>query len=362
MQHEACQDSDVPIMKKYDIPATVFVSTGNIDSRYENWTDSILRAVFSNVRQMDSYTFETEYYSGKFSTGNWEEKHRFYQMVRKLFIVSSAEKRRQYEEQLLKWAGLEREGRQSRRIMTTRELQEASAQKGISIGAHTVTHCSLKHQELAEQQYEIRESKRFLEEITGRKVNLFAYPFGTKDDYSDDTIGLLKEAGFEKAVAAYPGVVSVNTSMYELNRFMVKNYDKADFGNYMEHVVFQDKYSACDNSYLSPKRQMHYIGALQEDQILNIENPLVIWGAGYWGRALYAELAMLGLENRIEAFGDNDDRKSGNIIENKPVLDFAAVKEMQKNNDCHILVKGRYAFEICKCLIQGKLQNIHLII
>jgi len=167
-------DDAVPIMKKYDIPATVFVSTGNIDSRYENWTDSILRAVFSNVRQMDSYTFETEYYSGKFSTGNWEEKHRFYQMVRKLFIVSSAEKRRQYEEQLLKWAGLEREGRQSRRIMTTRELQEASAQKGISIGAHTVTHCSLKHQELAEQQYEIRESKRFLEEITGRKVNLFA--------------------------------------------------------------------------------------------------------------------------------------------------------------------------------------------
>lgn len=82
--------------------------------------------------------------------------------------------------------------------MTTRELQEASAQKGISIGAHTVTHCSLKHQELAEQQYEIRESKRFLEEITGRKVNLFAYPFGTKDDYSDDTIGLLKRLDLRK--------------------------------------------------------------------------------------------------------------------------------------------------------------------
>ena len=58
----------VPIMEKYDIPATVFVSTGNIGTQYENWTDSILRAVFSDVKQRDSYTFETEYFRGQFST------------------------------------------------------------------------------------------------------------------------------------------------------------------------------------------------------------------------------------------------------------------------------------------------------
>lgn len=352
----------VPVMEKYGIPATIFVSTGNIDSQYENWTDSILRAVFSDTKQRDSYTFETEYYRGKFSTGNWAEKYKFYQMIRKLFIVSSADKRKQYESQLLDWAGLTRNGRQSRRIMSAGELQKVSARKGISIGAHTVTHCSLKHQELSEQEYEIRESKKMLEKITGQEVKLFAYPFGTKDDYSDMTIKYLKEAGFEKAVVAYPGFMSEKTSIYELNRFMVKNYDETDFGNYMEHVVFQDKQSVCRRDDMVSGKPVDYVGILQEDRILNAENPLVIWGAGYWGKELYAELAMLDLENRIVAFGDNDDRKSGSILENKPVLDFAAVKKLQQENDCHILIKGSYAFEICKGLLRGKLHNIHLIV
>lgn len=352
----------VPIMEKYGIPATVFVSTGNIDSKYENWTDSILRAVFSDVKQRDSYTFETEYYRGKLPTGNWEEKYKFYQMIRKLFIISSADKRKQYESQLLDWAGLSKNGRQSRRIMTAGELQKVSARKGISIGAHTVTHCSLKHQELSEQYYEITESKKVLEEITGQEVKLFAYPFGSKDDYSDMTIKYLKEVGFEKAVVSYPGFMSENTGIYELNRFMVKNYDEIDFGNYMEHVVFQDKESICNRDNIPAGKPVDYVGILQEDRILSAENPLVIWGAGYWGKELYAELVMINLENRIVAFGDNDGRKSGSILENKPVLDFEAVKIMQQENDCHILVKGSYAFEICKGLLRGKLHNIHLIV
>lgn len=352
----------VPIMEKYDIPATVFVSTGNIDTQYENWTDSILRAVFSDVNQRDSYTFEAEYYRGRFSTGNWEEKYKVYKMIRELFIVSSAARRKQYEQQLLEWAGLTKEGRRSRKLMTTEELLETSTRKGISIGAHTVTHCSLKHQEFSEQQYEIRESKRILEEITGQKVKLFAYPFGTKDNYSDVTIKLLQEAGFEKAVVAFPDAMSENTNIYELNRFMVKNYDENDFGNYMNHVVFQDEKLGHSGNHVPTGKQVDYVGVLQEDSILTADNPLVIWGAGYSGRALYTELAIRGLDNRIVAFGDNDDEKFGNVLENKPVLDCATVKEMQKDNDCHILVKGNYAFEICKGLLREKVRNLHLII
>lgn len=351
----------VPVMEKYDIPATVFVSTGNIDSRYENWTDSILRAVFSDMRQRDSFTFETEHYRGTFSTGIWAEKYELYQMIRKLFIVSPAEKRRQYEEYLLDWAGLTRDGRESRRIMTSAELREASSHSGISIGAHTVTHCSLKHQDLSEQKYEITESKRLLEKITGQEVKLFAYPFGTRNDYSDATINLLKEAGFEKAVAAYPGVISENTNIYELNRFQVKNYDEGDFGDYMEHIVFQEAKEVCNKDSLSAGKPVNYIGPLQEDSILMSGFSLVIWGAGYWGRRLYSKLVLMGLRGCIIAFGDNDDKKSGGMVENIPVMDMAAVKKMQQDNDCHILVKGNYAFEICKDLLHGNLHNIHLI-
>lgn len=354
----------VPVMEKYDIPATVFVSTGNIDSVCENWTDSILRSLFSNVKQRDSFTFETEYYSGKFPTGNWAEKYALYQRVRKLFLVVSADRRKQYEECLLEWAGLTRDGRKDRRIMTSIELKEVAGKKGISIGAHTVTHCSLKQQELSEQRYEIMESKRTLEEITGQEVKLFAYPFGTKSNYSDATIGLLKEVGFEKAVVAYPGDLSESTNIYELNRFPVKNYDESDFINYMEHVVFRDEKTVHDseNINVSAGKAINYMGRLQEDSIIASDDLLVIWGTGYWGRKVYSELKELGISRRVVAFGDNDENKTGNVLENIPILDLETVENMQRKNNCHILVKGDFDFEICKGLLKKQVCNIHLFI
>lgn len=352
----------VPVMEKYNIPATVFVSTGNINSCYENWTDSILRAVFSDVKQKDRLTLQTEYYDGSFPTESWGEKYTLYRFIRNLFIASPADKRGEYEEFLLNWAGLNKKGRESRRIMTSEELRQVATHKEISIGAHTVTHCSLRHQNQAEQQYEITESKSVLEKITGREIKLFAYPFGRKEHYSDITISLLKAAGFEKAVVAYPGEISEKTNLYELNRFMVKNYDVSDFEDYMEQVVFGNEKAVYHHEEPFEKKPVYYVGPLQEDDILTSNSPLVIWGAGYWGRRLYSELSMMGLASRVKAFGDNDDKKLGLIIsDNIFVLDLAAVKKMQKNNQCHILIKGSYAFEICRNLIRDGVDKIHLI-
>lgn len=352
----------VPIMETYDIPATVFVSTANIDSTHENWTDSILRALFSNERQRDSFTFETEYYSGKFPTGNWAEKYALYQKTRKLFLVAAADRRKQYEEWLLEWAGLTKDGRENRRIMTSEELRDVAARKGISIGAHTVTHCSLRQQTFSEQRYEIMESKRTLEEIIGQEVKLFAYPFGTKDNYSDVTIDLLKEAGYEKAVVAYSGDLSKSANMYELNRFPVKNYDESDFINYIEQVVFPDNKVVYgeDNISVSTGKAINYMGKMQNDDIISSDNLLVIWGTGYWGKKLYFSLKELGIAGRIVAFGDNDEEKAGGVLENIPILDLKAVENMQRDNHCHILVKGDFDFEICKELLKKRIYNIHL--
>lgn len=349
----------VPVLEKYHIPATIFITTGNIDSDQENWTDSILRAIFSNNKHNDFFTFEDEFYHGKYPTRNYQEKYDFYQLVRRFFLVSSAEKRKMYEDDLLKWSGLSRTGRKNRRIMTSEEIKKISQKREISIGAHTVTHACLRHLSVSEQRTEILESKKSLEKIIGKEVKLFSYPFGSKDDYSDVTVGLLKDLGFEKSVVAYPGNITDCANPYELNRFTVKNYDEKTFANFMEYCVFGKAY---DKNAAKPDLPMEYMGKLKDDyEIQETRVPIVIWGIGYWGRELYSELAGSIMKDRIVAFGDNDTAKCGEKVNNILTMSLKDIKEMQCRSGCRILVKGKYDVEICRELIQEGLKYIHLI-
>lgn len=352
----------VPVLEKYHIPATIFIATENIDSGNENWTDNILRIIFSNNSQKDFFIFNNEFYRGKLPTRNYKEKYDFYQLVRKLFLISSAEERKKYEEELLKWAGVPRSGRKDRRIMTAEEIRKTAKKPGISIGAHTVTHASLKCLSKSEARLEILESKRNLEKIIGKEVKLFSYPFGTRNEYSDITIDVVKEVGLEKAVVAYPGNISINTNPFELNRFAIANYSERDFSDYIQNYVFGDgKVDESERSCLNTP--IKYIGKLEEDYIvLNTDSPLVIWGTGYWGRKLYAELIMLKMDSRIIAFGDNDESKFEHEMEGIPIKSAKEIKDMQYKYPCHILVKGKYDLEICKRLFREQVENIHLIL
>lgn len=352
----------MPVLEKYHMPATIFIATGNIDSKCENWTDSILRIVFSNKNQKDFFSFSNQLYGGKCPTRNYQEKYDFYQMIRRLFLVSTAEEKRRYESELLEWAGLEREGRQDRRIMTSEEIRKAAETEGICIGAHTVTHSALKTLSLSEQRREILESKKVLEKIIGKEVRLFSYPFGTRDEYSDVTVNLLKETGFEKAVIAYPADLSEETNIYELNRFTIKNYDEQDFADYIENFVFKSVKRAGIEDQANSCAPIDYIGRLEEDYtVLNSDISLVVWGTGYWGKKLCSELVMLKMGHRIVAFGDNDAYKCGGKIDGIPVRTLEEIKKIQENMRCCILIKGKYDFEICMKLIENGLRYIHII-
>lgn len=352
----------IPILKKYHMPATIFVATGNIDTECENWTDSILRIIFSNSKQKDFFIFDNQFYHGKCPTRNYKEKYDFYQMVRRIFLVSNADERRRCERELLEWAGLEKEGRKDRRIMTSEEIRRLAEIEGISIGAHTVTHAALKMLNVSEQRSEILESKQILEQIVGKEVTLFSYPFGTRDEYSEVTVQLVKEAGFEKAVVAYSADINEETDIYELNRFVVKNYDEKDFAEYIENVVFGSDKGVRIEDNGDSCTPINYIGKLEEDHsVLNSDFPVVVWGTGYWGKRLYSELSMLKIGHRIVAFGDNNPDKCGDIISNIPVKTLDEIKEVQERKQCHILIRGKYDFEICMKLIKSGLKYIHII-
>lgn len=80
------------------------------------------------------------------------------------------------------------------------------AAHGMSIGAHTESHCRLASLALEEQEKELTNSKREVEANVGTRVDALAYPYGTSDSFNADTLRAVEKAGYRAAFSYYGGI------------------------------------------------------------------------------------------------------------------------------------------------------------
>lgn len=98
---------------------------------------------------------------------------------------------------------------------------------GIDIQSHTVNHPHLDKMTYDEQLTELKESKKTLESITGKKVDSIAYPFG---DFNDDSIKATKDAGYTLGFTTKKGLSDRDDNPLTLDRIYISsNYDMDTF-------------------------------------------------------------------------------------------------------------------------------------
>ena len=101
--------------------------------------------------------------------------------------------------------------------MTTGDML-ALRDDGNVIGGHTKTHPHLTQIPPAQRIEEVKGGRDKLRELTGDPIDTFAYPFG--DGANDDAvIQVVRDAGFEAARTAMPGLNTPATDRYKLRRF-----------------------------------------------------------------------------------------------------------------------------------------------
>ena len=88
---------------------------------------------------------------------------------------------------------------------------------GFEIGAHTMTHCNLSEVPLARARAEIFDSKKILEDLTGREIRHFCYPYGGTNAAVRE---LVMEAGYETSPTAHPGLNDRETDLFTLLRYL----------------------------------------------------------------------------------------------------------------------------------------------
>ncbi len=114
-------------------------------------------------------------------------------------------------------------------VMTWAEAREM-AEAGITIGAHTVSHTVLPLESPDRAEWEIRESKRVIEENVGRPCEHFAYCNGW---YSDELVRMLVRAGFKSAVTTEDLLNRVGGDPYTLKRKVLwENFSLGFDGTY----------------------------------------------------------------------------------------------------------------------------------
>ena len=89
---------------------------------------------------------------------------------------------------------------------------------GFEIGAHTRTHVDLGAVGGRYAEAEITGARADLERELGGAVDLFAYPYGTRENMSEANRMLVKQAGFRCCCSCFGGGVASDTDPFRLAR------------------------------------------------------------------------------------------------------------------------------------------------
>lgn len=223
-----------PMLEKFNIPATVFVLAGCLGDTF--WWDDLTRIILQpeilpqNLGlKLSDFTYQTSLKSNS----KMGRRRLLQDLHRSLRSLSSAQQQIALQH-LSNWAGFVLQSQCNRRALSLEELKRLADGELVEIGAHTVTHPSLANLPPSKQRREITNSKVFLENVLNKPIKGFSYPFGLKNDFTNETITIVQEAGFDYACSSEIDTVWSKSDPYQLPRYWVKNWSGPVFAKHLQ--------------------------------------------------------------------------------------------------------------------------------
>lgn len=212
-----------PILRLFEVPATIFLSTGFIDSNKLFWPERIAAALTSSA-QLDDVVLR------KLSLLDAECGG----LVRKVLACSDDKSRCELIDRLItKLKTLSRDDREifvdnvfgnmfksgdsTRHMLDWNEVREMQG-NDVSFASHTVNHVLLTHVPIDDARREIFDSKQDIEKNLGDPSEFFAYPNG---NWNDAVKEIVKDAGFSAAMIAACVTNDSSTDPFLLGRLNV---------------------------------------------------------------------------------------------------------------------------------------------
>lgn len=186
-----------PILKKFSVPATIFVTTSFLSGECLPFEYRLVELV-SRKTSLD-FSFE-----GRNFQWDLNDHHSIRECYEKLQEFGKSlhhSQRRKLLENLIPSPSDEKQPENpwnlNELMMDKSDLKELSDSELISLGSHGQCHHSLVHLDPQQVEREVIQSKSTLEEISGEKIHAFSYAYGENNRRVRKVV---REAGFEHAV------------------------------------------------------------------------------------------------------------------------------------------------------------------
>jgi peptidoglycan/xylan/chitin deacetylase (PgdA/CDA1 family) len=125
-------------------------------------------------------------------------------------------------------------------LLSADEVRRLSSSPVVEIGSHALTHTLFTVLDEAQIRAELVESRRRLQELTGRGCDLLSYPFGGDGDLPPGAPPAAHDCGYMAACANVPGTVWRRSDPYTLPRLLVRDWEPEELAERLERWASGD--------------------------------------------------------------------------------------------------------------------------
>lgn len=217
----------LPLLEKHNIPATIFVTTLNTNTKKEFW--------------WDRFSFDYSYCKDLFYIPGIKKKvsktTHSYRYVAELIHNIPNELKEDWFVNFEKLNSIPFVHQDAFRSLTNVELKRLSQHPLIDIGFHCHNHYSLGGMTYEEQKHEISISIEILNALTSKTIRYLAVPHGSKND---DTFKVMEEIGLLGMLLANNNYSNHNNKSAKIiNRILIPNIEGKILISYLGKYDFK---------------------------------------------------------------------------------------------------------------------------
>jgi len=207
-----------PILKRYHIPATVFLAVHAIESNEVPWYDRI----FAVLQLLPGTSLDIQLGAPRrFALGSPADRLQVADQIMRELRSLPDKLRRNCVSDLEQRVHLPKEPLSGR--MLSWDQVRTMHREGVSFGSHSLSHRVMGRLPLEEAERELRESKEIIEKRLGSAVDTFAFPFGQPSDIGGVSSDFLAACGYRCAMTTVEGTNASGTSPYQIRRTQICN-------------------------------------------------------------------------------------------------------------------------------------------
>ncbi|WP_412535863.1 polysaccharide deacetylase family protein [Marinobacter sp. MIT932201] len=222
------KDIAYPILTEYDVPVTLFITTGFINKDIWLWPDQIKYCL--QRTDMESVSVGKERITitirGRAEKA-WNEIADYCLEIpneERVDLINNI-----YDQLKVAYPDSVPQNYDSLSWNDLRELLE----RGVDIGSHSVNHPILTRMPLNEVKCEVEESRKLILKELGQEPTVFCYPNGTERDFNESIKRIIDLAGYKYAITAIGERFNLS-DRFEIGRYGVgrsfEDFEKKVFG------------------------------------------------------------------------------------------------------------------------------------